>query len=325
MDVRQRGTPCTQARIREYLAEGIHESRIAVLVDVMRVCHQLSFVLFALGLIAYFLATDLTTFSIISIWFLVWSGLYVWMTTTAISRYNSPYRSPLSSMFYRFVQLIRLARSITPDTFKRRSKVVAASNSRSFLRRLGTEGMREAIEETVQNCSDDFDSRILEATFNSLTRDHEFEQFFAAIPDFCDSRAVRDPKIHLLELNDKQERLSRTLFVWIYRTMTSHLISEPDRQRRIKIFTKVIEAVPTVLSWSTLQRVFKTWDGLLESVDFGSIILRTGGDSDDPFTVFCARCIVSIVIARAQVYDRHCISLITQFFASDSEVRIYSR
>jgi hypothetical protein len=65
--------------------------------------------------------------------------------------------------------------------------------------------MREAIEETVQKRSDDLDSRIVEWTFNSLTRDHEFERFFAAIPDFCDSRAVREPKFHLLALNDKQE------------------------------------------------------------------------------------------------------------------------
>ena len=326
MDVRQRGTPCNQARIREYLAEGIHESRIAVLVDVMRVCHQLSFFLFALGLSAYVLATDWTTFGIVSSWFLVWSVLYLWMTVTAISRYNSPYRSPLSSMFYRFVQLIHLARSITPETSNKRPTGFVTSNSyRGFLRRLGPEGMREAIEESVKNNSDDLDSRILEWSFNSFTRDNEFEQFFAAIPDFCDSRAVIDPKPHLLALNDKQEKLSRTLFVWMCRSLTSHLISEPDRQRRVKIFTKVIDALPTIVSFPTLQSVFETWDGLLGSVDFGSAVLRAGGNSDDPFTVFCTQCIVAIVIARAQVYDRQCINLTTRFLTSDLEVRVYSR
>ena len=42
----------TASRIREYLAEGIRESRCAILVDVMRACHQISFVLFSLGLCA---------------------------------------------------------------------------------------------------------------------------------------------------------------------------------------------------------------------------------------------------------------------------------
>ncbi|KAF8259643.1 hypothetical protein EI94DRAFT_1615028, partial [Lactarius quietus] len=53
MDVRRRDTPCNQARIRAYLAEGLFESRIAVLMDVMRACHQLSFFLFTLGLFEY--------------------------------------------------------------------------------------------------------------------------------------------------------------------------------------------------------------------------------------------------------------------------------
>lgn len=221
----------TASRIREYLAEGIRESRCAILVDVMRACHQIFFVLFSLGLCAYFLSTDMTTFGIVSSWFFVWSVLYIWMTMTAISRHISPYRSPLSSIFYRFAQLTRFARSITPDTFTGRSTRFAASNShRGLLRRLSPEGMRETMEESVQKFSEDLDSRILGWTFNSLTQDHEFEQFFAGIPDFCLSRAVRDPKDLLLELNDKQESLSRMLFVWISRTVTSHLISEPARQ-----------------------------------------------------------------------------------------------
>ena len=71
IEVRRRGAPCSQARIREYLAEGIRESRCAILVDVMRACHQISFVLFSLGLCAYFLSTDMTTFGIVSSWFFV--------------------------------------------------------------------------------------------------------------------------------------------------------------------------------------------------------------------------------------------------------------
>ena len=269
----------------------------------------------------------MTTFGIVSTWFLVWSMLYIWMTVTAISRHNSPYRSPLSSIFYRFAQLMRrLACSITPDTFARRFTRFATSKShRGLLRRLSPEGMREAMEESVQKYSEGLDSRILGWTFNSLVRDHEFERFFAGIPDFCDSKSVRDPKDLLLELNDKQENLSRLLFVWISRTVASHLISEPARQQRIKIFTKVIDALPTIVSWTSLHRTFKTSEGLLGSVDLGGVILRTGAKSDDPLTSFCARCIVAIVISRrAQAYDDHCLNLTTQFLTSDMKVRKYS-
>jgi len=49
--------------------------------------------------------------------------------------------------------------------------------------------------------------------------------------------------------------------------------------------------------------------------------LRSGGDRDrDSRTVFCARCIVAIVISRAQVYDDRCFNLTTQFLSSDMEV-----
>lgn len=216
--------------------------------------------------------------------------------------------------------------SITPDTSTRRSTGFAALNShRSLLRRLSPEAMREAMGESVQKYSEVLDSRILGWTFKSLTRDHKFERFFAGIPDFCSSKAVKDPKHLLLKLNDKQEKLSRVMFVWMYQTVTSHLISELARQQWIKIFTMVINAVPTIVSWTILHRVFKTWDGLLGSIDFGSVVLRTGGNSDNPCTSFCAWCIVAIVIARhVQVYNGHCLNLTTQFLTLDMEMRVFS-
>ncbi|KAF8269603.1 hypothetical protein EI94DRAFT_1573709, partial [Lactarius quietus] len=51
MAIRQRRTPHRQARIREYLAQGVRDSGIAILVDLMRAGQQLSFALFALGLL----------------------------------------------------------------------------------------------------------------------------------------------------------------------------------------------------------------------------------------------------------------------------------
>ncbi|KAH9016640.1 hypothetical protein EDB83DRAFT_2232451, partial [Lactarius deliciosus] len=54
MAIRQRDAPHNQARIREFLAEGIQNSGIALLVDAMWASHQLSFMLFTLGLLVYF-------------------------------------------------------------------------------------------------------------------------------------------------------------------------------------------------------------------------------------------------------------------------------
>ncbi|KAI9433379.1 hypothetical protein H4582DRAFT_1819929, partial [Lactarius indigo] len=51
MAAQQWGTPHTRARIRGFLAEGVRNSGISLLVDVMWASHQLSFLLFTLGLL----------------------------------------------------------------------------------------------------------------------------------------------------------------------------------------------------------------------------------------------------------------------------------
>ena len=68
-DIRQPGTLCIQARVHEYLATGLRDSGIAVLVDVMRACHQLSFVLFAIGLSIYLSLTIPSTDAVVISWF----------------------------------------------------------------------------------------------------------------------------------------------------------------------------------------------------------------------------------------------------------------
>ncbi|KAH9012878.1 hypothetical protein EDB85DRAFT_1001620 [Lactarius pseudohatsudake] len=306
--VRQRDAPYNQARIREFLAKGIHDSGIALLVDAMWASHQLSFMLFILGLLMLFFNTaDNVTFLIVVIWSLVWTCLYLWASITGIFRKNSPYSTPLSSIMRRLSRLISIL-------------MAAASSSRVE----GTPRMRETTEESARELLRGPDGRILKWTFSSLNQDHEFERFFAGIPDFCDSRAVTNPVGLLRALNGDEKKLiiSQALIWLMHRTVTSHLISEPTRQQRINICTRAIDAVPALVSWSILRRVFGERGGLLGSVDFGGAVLaavRTGGDdnSDQRLTVFCAQCIVAIVIARARVHDWSWINLTTQFLTSD--------
>jgi hypothetical protein len=331
LDVRQRGTLCNQARVREYLAEGIHDSGIAILVDVMRACHQISFALFAIGLSIYLSLTVTVTGTLVITWFTVWAGLYLWMTMTAKSRDNSPYHSPLSSILYRCFRLLILPGSITlqvtPTTRSTSSRVSASNGFRGFLRKMSPGGMRKATEDSAKYYSEWLDRRILVWTFNSLNKDHEFERFFAGIPGFCDSRVVNDPMKCFLEPEGArwQKKFSRALFGWIHRTMTSDLISEPARLQRIKICLKVFDALPTLVSWSTLRSLFDKWEG---SVDSRSAASRAGGNSygttGDPCTSLYARCIVVILLARAQqpFRDRDWFDLITQFSRSNNPVSV---
>ncbi|KAH9032792.1 hypothetical protein EDB85DRAFT_2145367 [Lactarius pseudohatsudake] len=313
MAVRQRDAPYNQARIREFLAEGIHDSGIALLVDAMWTSHQLSFVLFILGLLRLFFNNqDNMTFFIVLAWSLFWICLYLWMSMAGFLRKNSPYSTPLSSLVHRFSRLTLAF--VAPY---RHTQAQAASSNRVE----GTLNLRKTTEESARRLLQGLDGRTLKWTFKSLNQDHEFERFFAGIPDFCDSRAVIDPVGLLLELNDDEQKLSQALIGLMHRTVTSHLISEPTRQQRINICARAIDAVPALVSWSILRRAFGEWEGLLRSVDSGSAILRMGGDrNSDPRTAFYARCIVAIVIARGQVYGDRWESLTTQFLTSDMKV-----
>ncbi|KAH9016643.1 hypothetical protein EDB83DRAFT_2438527 [Lactarius deliciosus] len=327
MAVQQRGTLYNQARIREFLAEGIRDSGFAILVDVMWASHQISFLLFIVGLLVYFgsirgITGDrwqwhYVTFSVILIWSVLWLGLYLWASIAGILRRNSPYYTPLSSLMHRLPQLTLAP--MAPYALTRYTTRAAASNRVEEVLRT-----RKAIEESAQELLQGLDSHTLKWTFNSLNQDHEFERFFAGIPDFCNSKAVKNPVRYLLDLNHDEQKLSQALAELMYRTVTSHLISEPARQQRIKICAKAINAVPTLASWPTLRRVFGEWEIFLGSVDFGGAVLRTGGDhNSDQCTVFCAQCIVAIVIARAQVHDWSWINLTTQFLTSDMKLWVY--
>ena len=170
-------------------------------------------------------------------------------------------------------------------------------------RRRRRQGMTRAAEESAQMHSRELDGRALLWTFKSLNEDQELERFIAAIPSFCSSKAIEDPVSCLARLDD--EGLSEALFSLMHRTLTSNLVSELVKQRRIRVCTKAIDAAPVLASWRTLSRVFGEWDGVLESIDFGRSLIRcVGTPYNDPRTDFWVRCIVAVIFVRSQQHGR---------------------
>ncbi|KAF8266151.1 hypothetical protein EI94DRAFT_1803559 [Lactarius quietus] len=159
--------------------------------------------------------------------------------------------------------------------------------------------MTRAAEESAQAQSRELDGRALLWTFKSLNEDQDLERFIAGIPSFCSSKAIEDSVSCLTSLAD--EGLSNALFSLMHRTLTSNLINEATKLRRIRACTKAIDAAPGLASWRSLGLVFGEWDELLGSIDFGRSIVRIiGNPGNDPRTDFCARCIVAVIIARSQ-------------------------
>lgn len=101
--VRRRRTPHNQARIREYLAEGVRDSGIAILVDSMRAGQQLSFVLFVVGLLVPLSTRNLNAGYyapvIILIMFVLCALLYIYLAIVGILRKKQPILYPAFIFF----------------------------------------------------------------------------------------------------------------------------------------------------------------------------------------------------------------------------------
>ena len=105
--------------------------------------------------------------------------------------------------------------------------------------------------------------------------------------------------------------------------MSSKLISDNVRQRRIIICATAIDAASLSASQGILIQALREWGELLNSVQFG-LSARRWSNSNNPLTSFCAKCAVVGVITRAQNCDESWFDLATgQLGVSRAKLRSY--
>ena len=178
-------------------------------------------------------------------------------------------------------------------------------------------------EETAQELSPGLVNRALLWTFESLDEDHETERFFAAILGFCNLKVLIEPPLAgFIKPNDK--KLSAALIDFMDRTLSSKLVSQSIKQRRIVICRMAIDTTSLSASQRILDRVLLgTWDRQLFSVEFG-LSARRWGNNSDLVTAFRAKCVVALVMAYVQKCDERWFSLaIDQLGVSRSVMQSY--
>ncbi len=243
--------------------------------------------------------THITVFAFVALWTGSLTVAYICFTYVPVFWSNGPYYTPLSPLIWRITLTSLAAPRFLAGLTYPGFELTSWSRLEAVYRRRRRQGMRRAAEESAQTHSRELDGRALLWTFKSLNEDQELERFIAGIPNFCSSKAIEDPLSCLTRLDD--EGLSGALISLMHRTLTSNLVSESAKQRRIRVCTKAIDAAPVLASWRTLSRVFGEWDVLLGSVDFGRSVIRCiGNPGNDPRTDFCVRCIVAVIIVRSQ-------------------------
>lgn len=322
-----RCSPHRRARIRSFFAEGVDKLHLHWAVEVLPTLLHGSLLLFFSGLVIFLFNIHHTVFTFVLCWVGLCVGAYLCFPFTPIFRRDSPYYTPLSLsawflvnsllyLLFKFLSWLEVFHIYSYDTWIR-----LVGFKGLYLRRL-LRGLVKAAEETAQELGLEIDGRALMWTFEALDEDHELEYFFAAIPGFCNSKVVADPLGGFIKPNDK--KLSAAVIEFMERTLSSNLISESVKQRRIIICRTAVDTALLSASQQILDRaLLGTWDEQLHSIEFG-LTARRWGNGGNPHIAFRAKCVVAVVLARVQERDdRWCSLALGQFGVSRSVLQRY--
>jgi Family of unknown function (DUF6535) len=285
-----------QARMRAFFAAGIERLKFEYVAEVLPVLIQISFIFFIAGFLLFLLVLSptMTVLVIACSWIGLCLVAYVCITFMPIFQPDSPFYTPFSNVStriyagvsYAALHVLWSATSLARVSNATREYLHHSKNHYYDLFFLGT--MKFAEEEARQR-SLEIDGDVLKRTLDGVSDDHNLGQFFEGILGFCDSEMVKDPQ-HCLDILGRK-RLGQTLEGFWNRTLSTDVVPEAERDRRIVTCLKVVNAAR--LSPDDMGGVF-------QSVEIGNS-LRKFGEED---SVLLARCIISGIISRAERDER---------------------
>ena len=310
-----RCSPHKRARIRAFFAEGVERLHLPLAVEALPTLLHLSLFLFFAGLGVYLFGIHKTIFSVVVAWVGLCVIVYAYVTALPIIYKDSPYHAPLSTFIWFCISGARYTLfDCPPHCRDTTSSFVTRDPEDDRYRGVFIHGpsLVKTAEEHASGLSADIDYRSLSWTFDSLDQDRELEQFFEGIPSFCTSSAVGNPVEGFIKPIGR--KLSDALIGLMDRTLSSSLVSEAAKQRRITICTKAISAANLFGPWWILPRVILgEWQAFLRSTDFG-LFLMDWSRLDCPITIFYAQCVVAVIVSSVQVQarDERWVQLVTR-------------
>jgi hypothetical protein len=284
--------PRRRARIRAFYKDGVKKWRIPRAVEVLPILLHISLFVFFAGLSVFLFSLHPTIFKAVTalIGFCVIS--YACLSLFPIIHKNSLYSTPLSVLFSFFLTGIRYL-VVHPHAFFSRSMI-------------------ETAEHYAFKLDPEIDHRSLLWTFKLLDEDADLEKFFEGLPRLCDSNTAKDLKLKDF-IKENKEMLSKTLIELMNRTLSSNLVEEPVKHRRMVIFTRAIESKSASLlepSRALHDVLFGKWHGFLECIDFGlSMRHWAGAFNKVKVSSFYAQCVATRTISNIQKRDERWIEL----------------
>jgi hypothetical protein len=130
--------------------------------------------------------------------------------------------------------------------------------------------MHKVAEDRAQERGARFDGDVLNRTLDMLRSDNDLEEFFDTIPGFYRSKIVHHSPPQSL---DKlvQQRLAEALIGFWNRTLSSNLVLEDTKGRRLLVCMEVIEAAKLATAVPATLRGFSLTylGGITRSVELG--------------------------------------------------------
>jgi len=303
-----RYSPHRRARIRAFYANGVEKLYLQQVIELLPALLHISLFLFLVGLAVFLFNVNLSIFKAVIVWVSLCVGLYSYLTILPILHKDSPYSAPLSelvsfcltgirSTFFRLVERL-------PGLFNRFPFLLLLRNRDPRTVQLGdffSHSMRTTAEQFAFRLGPEIDLDSLMWMFQSLDEDKELEQFFDGIPGLCDSKMVTNA-LNFIKRNEKM--FSNVLIDLMNRTLSSNLISEAVKLRRIIICTKAVDATSLLGPWWILRRVLLgDWHKFLGCIEFG-LFVQNWRSIAHPVTRFYAQCVAAGTISSVTLQER---------------------
>ena len=237
-----RCSPFKRARIRTFYSDGVENIYVPWTVEVLPALLHSSVFLFFAGLAVFLFNVHLTILGVVTAWVGICVVLYAWITFLPIIRKNSLSTGPLSALFSLFVTGIRYVFENSRRNF----------GSAMRMAHIFSKSMRQTAEyHALKVQRNDFGALLW--TFESLDEDEERQEFFEGLLGLCSSTAVPDAVWAFIKPHPKM--LADELMELMTRTLSSNLVPESVKQRRITFCIKLIDKTRLFGDWPFLSRV----------------------------------------------------------------------
>ena len=314
--------PHKRARIHAFYRRGVEKWQIPRAVEALPVLLHISLFLFFAGLSAFLFGVHRTIFKIVTAWMGVCALLYTSLSVFPITRKDSPYSTPLSGTFSFCLTGIRFLFFQKFPSFSKfiREQLHSPDPEEVYIDDYFSHSMTMTAEEYALKLKPDIDHGSLLRMFQTLDEDAEFEEFFEGLPRLCDSETGKKLKLQTDFIVPNKTKLSDALIGLMDRTLSSNLVKDFVKHRRMIIFTKAMESKSTSLLDPSpiLRRVlFEDWHGLLECIEFG-LSMRHWADASNKVTLtsFYAQCVATLTITNVRKRDKRWIQLAKNLPAS---------